>query len=282
MSRAPAIRCLLRAGISAGILLAGVAHAVHGGEPASSSVGARALQQAALQASQEAIGGRVSDHVLVDTNGARVRLTDYRGKPLVVSLVYTSCYHSCSVFTRYLAGVVGVARDALGDDAFNVATIGFDAANDTPERMRLYAKRQGVSEERWSFLSTDADTARALSAELGFTWFPSPKGFDHLAQVTVLDADGRVYRQVYGDRFEPPALVEPLKALVFHNDPLPASIGAWMDNVRLFCTVYDPAAGRYRFDYSVLVAIVAGAVSLLAVAVFVVHAWRRTGNTRRA
>jgi len=39
------------------------------------------------------------------------------------------------------------------------------------------------------------------------------------------------------------------------------------------CTVYDPASGRYRFDYSLIIAFVLGLACLGAVAVFVVRAW---------
>jgi protein SCO1/2 len=108
-----------------------------------------------------------------------------------------------------------VAQDALGADSFSVLTIGFDTDADTPARMRAYALSQGVDLPNWRFLATDEDTVRRLSEDLGFIYFPSSKGFDHLAQVTVLDDEGRVYRQVYGESFNSPALVEPLKDLVF-------------------------------------------------------------------
>ena len=84
----------------------------------------------AMRVSQAAIGRTLSDQILVNRSDADVRLSDYRGKPLLISLIYTSCYHSCSVFTRYLGEVVDVAREALGEGSFSVATIGFDAVND--------------------------------------------------------------------------------------------------------------------------------------------------------
>lgn len=232
----------------------------------------------ALRTSQAAIGRRLSEHGLVNRKGERVRLSDYRGKPLLVSLVYTSCYHSCSVFTRYLGGIVDVAREALGADSFSVVTIGFDAANDTPVRMALYASAQGIDTPNWSFLSGDEETLKALTRELGFTYVASPKGFDHMAQVSVVDADGKVYRQVYGDRFDPPALVEPLKELVFGLDAGSSSVERWVDNVRLFCTIYDPSTGRYRFDYSIFVAIAIGILCLASIAVFIVRAWRQSAT----
>jgi protein SCO1/2 len=231
-------------------------------------------QADALRASQAVVGGGMRAHVLVDTEGKSVDLADYRGKPLVVSLIYTSCYHSCNVLTRYLGEVIEIAREALGESSFSVATIGFDTANDTPGRMAMFAARHGINVPGWSFLSGDADTVRALTGELGFTYVASPQGFDHLTQVTVLDGEGRIYRQIYGDRFNPPALVEPLKELVFGLDPSPATLVRWVDNVRLFCTIYDPSTGRYRFDYSIFIALIIGVLCLGAIATFIVRAWR--------
>ena len=232
----------------------------------------------ALRVSQAAIGRTLSDGRFVNRSEEEVRISDYRGKPLLISLIYTSCYHSCSIFTRYLGEVVDVAREALGENSFSVATIGFDAVNDTPGRMMLYASGQGIDTPDWSFLSGDVETLKALTTELGFTYAASPKGFDHMAQVTVIDANGRIYRQVYGDRFEPPALVEPLKELVFVLDPASSSLDRWVGNVRLFCTIFDPSTGRYRFDYSIFFGIIIGILCLASIAVFIVRAWRQSAT----
>ncbi len=231
-------------------------------------------REEALRASQAAIGGRLSDLRFVDASNKSVRMRDFRGAPLVVNLIYTSCYHSCSVSTRYLGEIVDVAREALGDESFSVATIGFDSANDSPERMAIYARRQGIETPGWTFLSADAETTGAVVKELGFTYAESPKGYDHMAQVSIIDGDGRVYRQIYGDRFEPPALVEPLKELVWGLDTQSSALDRWADNIRLFCTIYDPSVGRYRFDYSIFAAIIIGFLCLTAIAVFVIRAWR--------
>ena len=101
--------------------------------------------------------------------------------------------------TRNLAHTVREAREALGERSFSVATVGFDHRFDTPEQMRMYADRQGVSISDWSFLSGDLSTIERLLDQLGFTWTESPRGYDHLAQTTVIDGQGRVYRQIYGD-----------------------------------------------------------------------------------
>ncbi len=145
--------------------------------------------------------------------------------------------------------------------------------------MRIFAKERGIDMPIWSFLSTDQSTIDALSSELGFIYFRSPKGFDHLAQITLLDAGGRVYRQIYGDNFEPPVLVEPLKDLVFGKHTESDLLTGLINNIRLFCTIYDPTRKRYRFDYSIFIAIGIGILTLGATAIFVVRSWRQHKST---
>ena len=99
-----------------------------------------------------------------------------------------------------------------GTDSFAVVTIGFDTRNDTPERMRAFARAQGIDRPGWRFLSGDARTVEALAEQVGFVVYPAPQGFDHMALTTVVDQEGRIYRQIYGGVFEAPAVVEPLKA----------------------------------------------------------------------
>jgi protein SCO1/2 len=228
----------------------------------------------ALRLSQAALGRTLSAHSLVTRTGTPLSFAALRGRPLVVSLIFTSCGHVCPVLTQHLGEIVGIAREALGADSFAVATIGFDTVNDTPERMARFAADSGVDDTDWYFLSGDPRTIHALSSELGFSYFALPKGFDHITQTTVVDAGGRVYRQVYGQRFDAPALVEPLKELVFDTPRAAGLVDQWIDRLQLFCTVYDPESGRYRFDNSIFVTIVSGLVCLGLIVFFVIHNWR--------
>jgi protein SCO1/2 len=234
----------------------------------------------ALSRSQAAIGQPLQPLVLQDSNGLPFELQQLQGKPVLVSLIFTSCYHVCPAITRHLANTVRDARAALGEDSFYVLTIGFDTPNDTPTAMSSFARAQKIQDPGWWFLSADATTLATLTENLGFSYFPTPRGFDHINQVTLIDREGKIYQQVYGAAFELPALVEPLKELVFNRPrsgvPLATSL---VDRIRLFCTVYDPATGRYRFDYSLFVQIAVGGIFLLALGTW----WlRETLKARRS
>jgi protein SCO1/2 len=84
-----------------------------------------------------------------------------------------------------------------------------------------------------------------------------------------------VYRQIYGEVIHLPILVEPLKELIWGAQASANTLEEWVDGLRLLCTVFDPASGRYRFDYSVIIGAVIGALSLTGLGIFLVRAWRR-------
>ena len=238
----------------------------------------------ALEISQAAVGNTIGDYELLDHLGAPVSLRSaHAGKPLVISMIFTSCHHVCPQTTKHLATAVEAAREALGTDSFDVVTIGFDVAHDTPKAMGAFARRQGVSEPGWRFLSATPETIEQISNDLGFIFFPTARGSDHINQSSIITKNGEVYSQVYGVTFELPWLVEPLKELVFNR---PGSAGHFVaglvDRVKLFCTVYDPTTGRYRFDNSLFFQIAAGASFILVVLVWLLREIVKARRARKA
>ncbi|HEX8741421.1 MAG TPA: SCO family protein [Casimicrobiaceae bacterium] len=233
-------------------------------------------RNAALRASAGAIGRTPADYVLTTSAGQRLRLAELRGKPLVVHFVYTGCTQVCPPATAFLAGAVGEARRAVGRDAFNVLTIGFNLPFDNPPAMRAFAREHGIDEPGWIAASPERDDVAALARDFGFSYVATPAGFDHIAQVTIVDASGRIVDQVYGDSFALPMLIGPLKALA-SGAPLPPAGGikAVVERVRLWCTVYDPATGRYRLDYSLVIELVAGATILGGTLLYLASGYRR-------
>jgi protein SCO1/2 len=230
----------------------------------------------ALRVSQAAIGRQLGDFSLIDQFGRPLTLTSLRGRPLLVNFIYTSCAFACPTLTTRLNAVAQVARAALGKDSFSLLTVGFDTRVDTVEQMGRFARERGIDLPGWYFAAADQSTVDRLAADTGFVYAPVAGGFDHFAQVTIVDAAGRVFRQVYGAEFEPPLIVEPLKALVLGSPPAASPATNWLNTVRLLCTTYDPKSGRYRFDYSLILEIIIGAMCTLAIAIFVVRAWNQT------
>jgi len=271
--------------VLSGLFFAFLVLGVTGVQPVRGVWGAAAVDpqydaSAALRTSQDAIGTALSDLTLRNGGGQPLKLSSFQGKPLLINLIYTSCFHACPLVVQTLDAALDDAENTFGVGAFNVVSIGFDTNVDTPERMRRFAAAQGIDRANWQFLSASRETMDTLVEEIGFIFYPSTKGFDHLAQTTIIDSDGVVYYQVYGSEFDSPRLVEPLKDLIFGRAGNYTSVDGLVNRLLLFCTIYDTSSGRYRFDYSLIIGATIGFLSLMGIAVFLVRSWRRLPQDR--
>jgi protein SCO1/2 len=234
----------------------------------------------ALKTSQAAVGKPIGDYTLVDASGRPARLAEYRGKPLIVSFIYTGCTQVCPTTTKFLDRAIDEAQRALGKDAFRAITVGFNLPFDTPVAMREFQKRQGIDRSNWEFLAADAPTIEGLARDTGFVWSPTASGFDHLTQATIIDGRGRVFQQVYGESFELPMLVGPLKELVTGSPALVQDLAGILERVRILCTVYDPRAGKYRLNYGLIIEILVGLSVLGGTVFYLGNEWRRQRGVR--
>ena len=231
-------------------------------------------EASAMRASQQAVGREVRDVTFLTANGERVRLADLRGKPVVISMIYTSCAGICPTTTRQLAAAVRVARGALGPSGFTVLSVGFDTERDTPRALQDFATAQRAGDERWWFVTAAPDDIARLAADTGFWFAPGSGMFDHLIQTTLLDGRGRVVRQLYGNEFNALEFTDPLRRAAL-GAPLSGSpVRTLFNRVRLLCTVYDVRLGRYRVDYSLALSILVALTTLVALLIIVAGAWR--------
>lgn len=233
-------------------------------------------ETAALQRSTSTLNTQLPDLTFTDTEGRRLSLSSFSGKPLIISLVYTACSDACPAIIENLYPAVKLAQSTLGPDKFHTITVGFDTKHDTPDRMRSFARSRGVDLPNWSFLAGDKTSVAKLSKAIGFEIVPSAGGFDHMAQITLADAEGVIYRHVYGGAFSSQAIVEPLMDLVYGRKRPLSSLEGLIDRVILFCTVYNPNTGRYYFNYSMFIGLGIGLACLLLVLAWLVREFRRS------
>jgi protein SCO1/2 len=229
----------------------------------------------ALAKGRQAIGRAIGNHTLVDMNGSSLAVQDLRGKPLVISLVYTACSSVCPPTTQHVIGAANEAGRVFGLDRFNLLTIGFDARNDTPARLSQFASIQGIKLPNWQVASADPATIEALLGDLGFSYRAVAGGFDHPTQTTIIDREGRVYRHVYGEDFPLRMFMEPLKDVVY-GTTTPFSFSGIIDRIKFICTAYDPGSGRYRIDFGLIFGSVIAAISLLVIGGFLLREWFRS------
>ena len=239
-------------------------------------------EREALRLGQEAIGRSVPDLVLLDRQGKPVRLAAYRGKPLLVSFIYTGCFQVCPTQTRTLHEAVQGLQRLLGEHQFNVVSIGFNQPFDDPQAMRAFAAQQRIGAPNWEFLSPPRDAVAALTQTFGFAYVATPAGFDHVLGVSIVDAQGRIHAQVYGDRLRADQLGKPLGELLL-GAPLAAesALDGLIERVRILCTIYDPDTGAYRYDYKLIFELIGGALFFGSAAIYLLLEWRTRRRASR-
>jgi peroxiredoxin len=107
--------------------------------------------------------------ILKDVDGQDVRLSDYRGRPLIVNFWFTTC-PPCRVETPILVGLV----EKYKDKGFTVLGL---SVSDTPEQIRAFAEEFGIN---YPLFVADGreDILEAYRAIVAYpvSWFVKPDG----------------------------------------------------------------------------------------------------------
>ena len=99
----------------------------------------------AFEGAQLPPGIRAPDFKLLDERGRRVTMKEYRGKPVVVTFLYSHCHDTCPIQAQQIKG----ALDDLGHDLPALA-ISVDPPGDTPRSVARFNDEQGVTGRiRW-------------------------------------------------------------------------------------------------------------------------------------
>jgi protein SCO1/2 len=176
-----------------------------------------AIGLAAPEEGRLAVIQSAPDFALTTQDGDALRMTDLKGKVLLVSFVFTTCSGSCPATTHRMGRVQEALRKRglLEGGRVRLLSVTLDPARDTPEVLRRYAKLYDADLKSWSFLTGPRDRVEKVIAAWGMRARPTPGGqLDHPSRVFLVDAMGRV-REIYDLSFLKPAwVVEDVEALL--------------------------------------------------------------------
>jgi protein SCO1 len=150
-------------------------------------------------------GLRAPDFELRDQDGERVTMRGLRGRPVLVTFLYTTCEDSCPAQAHIVRG----ALDELGHDVPALA-IAVDPPRDTPERARAFLSEQRAL-GRLDFVVGSRAELRPLWK--AFAIRPQSVTQEHQARFTLVDVRGFQRVGYPGSEATPERLAHDLRLL---------------------------------------------------------------------
>jgi protein SCO1 len=182
------------------------------------------------QRSAELVGPTVEgspaapDFALVDQSGQHVRLSDYRGKVVALTFLYTNCPDVCPLIATKLSE----ARRQLGPDGAGVELLAItvDPEHDTPAAVQAFNKEHQLDGSNWHYLLGSAsdlrpvwssyyvgtDAAQVPGSAAVANSGPSPDQVDHTAIIYLIDPRLHV-RVAFDADFDVADLLHDVRAL---------------------------------------------------------------------
>jgi protein SCO1/2 len=206
--------------------------------------------------------------IFADEHGNHRPLSEFfRGKPVVLSLVYYECPMLCTMVLNGLLKALRAVPLTAGED-FDVVTVSFDP-KEKPElaaaKKQEYVLRYGrqSAQKGWHFLTGDEANIQALADAVGFRykWDPLSNQWAHSSGIIVLTPGGRLSRYFYGVEYS----ARDLRLGLVESSS--GRIGSKVDQVLLFCFHYDARQGKYSLLILNIIR-VAGVVTLLSLVAF--------------
>lgn len=159
----------------------------------------------------------LNDFELVDQEGKPFKRSQLDGKVWIANFVFTSCPTVCPKLTQTMAALT--AKYASDPDV-RFVSISVDPENDTPEKLREFASKNGATSfERWSLLTGPKQTVDDTvlhGFKLALRRGSTAMELAHAERFCVVDRRGHVrgIYSVHGEMAEPEALDAHVRALL--------------------------------------------------------------------
>lgn len=170
-------------------------------------------------------GDAIPDFQLVNQDAKPIHLSQYAGKALALTFVYTRCPQpdQCTLMSNNFALIdreLQKQPDAYANT--HLLTISFDPDYDSPKVMRSYgaSHTERYSDEtfqHWEFATGSSDQVKGIAQFFGLRYFhDTESGEDqviHSLRTAVIGPDGKLVKLYRGNEWKPIEIVEDLKAL---------------------------------------------------------------------
>jgi protein SCO1/2 len=167
-------------------------------------------------------GDTVPDFTLVNQNNRMIRTSQYRGKALLLTFIYTRCPlpEYCTLMSNNFAEIDReLEKTPELYDKTRLLSISIDPEYDTPAVLRSYgASHTGRYEDEkfthWEFATGTKEQVKEVAKFFGLQYFPEKDQIVHGLRTVIVGPDGKVVKVYRGNEWKPSEVVGDLQALL--------------------------------------------------------------------
>jgi len=169
-------------------------------------------------------GAEIPDFSLINQDGKRIHLAQYRGKALALTFIYTRCPDSkqCPLMSANFATIDQTLQKE--PDVYkktHLLSVSFDPDYDTPKVLRSYGagltgRLSNETFEHWEFATGSKDEVKKTAEFFGLKYFQDDSGAAkviHSLRTAVIGPDGKLYKYYRGNEWKPEEIIGDLNAV---------------------------------------------------------------------
>jgi protein SCO1/2 len=148
------------------------------------------------------VGQLVPDFTLIDQHRQRVSLSQFSGKVVAITFIYTRCPRPdyCVRLSNNFGVLQRKFKSNMGRDLI-LLTVVIDPANDQPEALTQYARIWKADARSWHFLTGPSSNIEQLCRKFDMAFYPDEALLVHSFHTVVVDRQGKLAANLEGNDF---------------------------------------------------------------------------------
>lgn len=148
------------------------------------------------------IGQAAPDFSLIDQNRVPVTLSEFNGKVVAITFVYTRCPfpNFCFRLTNNFARLQKRFVREMGKELI-LLTITLDPIHDQPEALAQYGRTWNIDPKGWHLLMGPPAEVQKFCDRFGVAFYPDEGQFIHSLHTLVIDRQGKLAANLEGNEF---------------------------------------------------------------------------------
>ena len=154
-----------------------------------------AMPQKALEPGQS-----VPNFQLTNQNGKKIQLSQFRGKAVLLTFLFTQCPYpdKCPTIASKLKGTNEVLDKVGMTQKIQVLSVTLDPSRDTPEMLKAYSQGYDKKRVNWDFLTGSEEAIDKVATHFGVVYYDQKGTIQHNMKTAVIDSKGNLVKVFSG------------------------------------------------------------------------------------